>query len=205
MIITASREVYLILMDNKAVRYVLLGQVSLFGFLFVCLMLIPHFLLESNEGGVSNYGLYAKTIVPYTLAFGLCGLLTLLAMRFIPHEISHYKALKMALASLGVLLIAVLLSTYPYKVNDTLNAVHVYVGTALAFLELGLGTWFTLVLARDAKNIAFLALQVIGFVLGILTHFGVIHILFVTELLTSLAFGVILVRTVDRLTLGGSE
>jgi len=178
----------------------LLGQASLFGFLLICLALTPHFLLEYNEGGVSNYGLYAKTVVPYTLAFGLCGSLTLLAARFIPKGIASYKTLRISLAALGILLIIVLVSTYPYKVNNALNVIHVDVGTALAFLELGLGMWFALVLARDLKNIAFFAVQVIGFGLGVLTHFGVIHILFITEMLTSFAFGIVLVRTVVRLT-----
>jgi len=184
-------------MGNKAVRYLLLGQVSLFGFTLLCVLLIPHFLLERNEGGVSNYGLYAKTVVPYTLAFGLCGLLTLWSARFIAKE---NKAFKTALASLGILLIAALLSTYPYKINDTFNTIHVDIGIALAFLELGLGAWFALFLARDIKNIVLFAIQLIGFILGILTHFGAIHILFVTELLTSLAFGIILVRTASRPT-----
>jgi len=169
----------------------------LFGFTLLCVLLMPHFLLERNEGGVSNYGLYAKTVVPYTLAFGLCGLLTLWSARFMAKE---NRAFGMALAGLGILLIAALLSTYPYKVNDTFNTIHVDIGTALAFVELGLGIWFTLFLARDIKNILFLAIQIIGFVLGILTHFGVIHILFVTEMLTSVAFGIILVRTASQLT-----
>ena len=172
----------------------------MFAFTILCVLLIPHFLLERNEGGVSNYGLYAKTVVPYTLAFGLCGLLTLWSARFIPKETASNKAFKTALASLGIILIAALLSTYPYKINDTFNTIHVDIGIALAFLELGLGAWFSLFLARDIKNIVFFAIQVIGFVLGILTHFGVIHILLVTELLTSLAFGTILVRTASQLT-----
>lgn len=181
----------------------MLGQFSLFGFLLICLALIPHFLFESNEGGVSNYGLYARTVVPYTLAFGLCGSLTLRSALVMPKQTPSYKALRGWLAALGILLIAVLVSTYPYKVNDTLNAIHVDAGTALAFLELGLGAWFALGLVRDLKNGALFALQLAGFGLGVLTHFGAIHILFVTELLTSLAFGTIMVRTVDGLTSAG--
>jgi hypothetical protein len=190
---------------HKAVRYLVLGQSSLFGFLLVCLILIPHFLTERNEGGVSNYGLYAKTIVPYSLAFGLCGLFTLLSARVLPKEIASYAAVKRALVGLGILLIAVLISTYPYKVNNTLNEIHVYIGTALAFLEMGLAVWLALILARDTKNIVLLVVQLIGFIMGVLTHFGVVHILFITELLTSVAFGIILVRTVSRLTTARSE
>jgi len=186
--------------EYKVVRYILLGQLSLFGFLLVCLLLIPHFLLAPNEGGVSNYGLYAKTVVPYSLAFGLCGLLTLVSARFLPKELPAYAAVKRALISLGFLLIAVLLSTYPYKVNNTFNEIHIYAGSALAFLEMGLGLWFAAVLVRNIKNILLLVIQLTGFGLGILTHFGLIHILFVSELVTSLAFGALLIRTIITLS-----
>ena len=177
--------------SHKAARYVLLGQLSLFFFLFICFLIIPHFLLKPNEGGVSNYGLYAKTVVPYTLAFGLAGILNLQAARFISG-----KPLRRTVMVVGFLLLAALLSTYPYKVNRALNDIHIYVGIILLTTEMIAGIWFGCFLARNATNIILLLILLIGFLFASLTFFGVIHILFVAELLTSLAFGVLQWRTV---------
>jgi hypothetical protein len=148
-------------------------------------------LFEANEGGVSNYGLYAKTFVPYTLGFCLSGALTLLASRFIT-----YKPLKLSLILIGVLLLVVLCSTYPYKVSQTLDDVHQTLGTILVVVELVMATWFSFFLARNRINIIILTIQSIGFILALLTHFSLIHVLFVAELLTTLSFGLLLIRTV---------
>lgn len=187
-------------MRNKAVLYVLLGQVSLFGFLLVCLLLKPHFLFESNEGGISNYGLYARTIIPYTLAFGLGGLFTVRAALALPENTDHYQALKITLGVLGLLLIVAMFSTYPYKLNAVFNDTHKYTSVLLTFLEVALGVWFAVFLAPNAKNLMILSLQLLGFLTGLLTYFGAIHILFIAEMVTGLAFGALLVRTIAQLT-----
>lgn len=178
-------------MANKAVRYIFLGQLSLFICFIVCIFLIPHFLFETNEGGASNYGLYSRTIVPYTLGFGLSGILILIASKSI-----SYKPLKLICILIGALLILILFSTYPYKVNRILDNVHQVLGTILFVVELVIATWFTVFLAYNRINFIFLFTQSIGFILAILTRFDVIHVLFVAELLTTLSFGSLLYRTV---------
>jgi hypothetical protein len=192
-------------MQSKAVRCLIAGQLSLFGFLLVCLLLIPHFLTQHNEGGVSNYGLYAKTVIPYSLAFGLCGILTLRAAWLIPKGTASYKVVKRSLIALGIMFLVVLVSTYPYKVNDTFNTIHIYAGSLLTLLEMLLGGWFALFLARGIWNIVIFAAQIIGIIIGVMTRLNVIHVLFITEMLTSLAFGALLVRTMARLTAAAGE
>jgi hypothetical protein len=174
-------------------RYIFLGQVSLFLFLFVCLLLNPHFLLEANEGGVSNYGLHLKTVVPYTLAFGLAGILTIFGARGIPS-----RTLRIALRKLGALFLAVLLTTYFYKFNHSLDNIHEYVSAALFFAELGLGTWFTISIGHSPATITALGIQYFGFILGILNYVGAIHKLFIAEIVASLGFSALLVMTVDK-------
>jgi hypothetical protein len=185
-------------------QLIIFGQVSLFLFLFICFLLIPHFLLEANEGGVSNYGTYAKTVVPYTLAFALCGLLTIRAAVRLPRHVIHRRYLMKALMLLGVLYFAVLLSTYLYKLNHNLNNLHVLAGTMLAIYSMILSGWFVLVLAPSGKHRIIFLLQSLGFVITILTYFGYIDILFIAELLTSGAFGVLLVETIGQVTTDSS-
>jgi hypothetical protein len=160
--------------------------------LFICCLMIPHFLFESNEGGISNYGLYAKTVVPYTFALSLSGILTLIAARYAPD-----KHIKQILVIIGVLLIATLLSTYPYKVNYFLKELHLYVSTALLVAEFVSGLWFSLFMSRDILSLTFMAALLVGFVLIFMTYFKLLHILFIAELLTSIAFGALMVRTVE--------
>lgn len=186
-------------MKHEITRSLLLGQLCLFFFLLICFLLIPHFLLEQNEGGVSNYGLYARTIIPYTLGFGLCGLFTISAARRIPNKPSAYLWLKRLLTLLGAMYIAALVSTYGYKVNRVLDDAHIYASFALVATQLVLGAWFAASLVPGGVNYILAAIQYIGFVLVALNYFGLIHTLFLAELLTSLAFGVLLVRTTSLL------
>jgi hypothetical protein len=181
------------------IKYLLVGQISLFLFLFICFLLTPHFLLESNEGGVSNYGLYARTVVPYTLAFGICGLSTLQSVRFIPRGVAAFKFLKSALSWLGIIYLLVLFSTYPYKVNDIFNHIHIYIAAILFVSQIILSLWFVMIFARTLINLVILAIQFLSFILATLNFFGYVHLLFAVELLSSLAFGILLVRTTAKL------
>jgi hypothetical protein len=185
---------------HNSVRLLLFAQLSLFFFLFICFMLIPHFLLESNEGGISNYGTYAKTVVPYTLAFGLGGLLTIRAAKSLPKRMSRHQALYWVLSITGGLYLLVLLSTYPYKLNKTFDNIHTYAGFALAVFGMMTAFWFALVLARNFLNLVLLSAQTAGFILAILNYLGYVHLLFVAELLTGTAFGALLVRGVGYVT-----
>lgn len=183
-------------MTRNAVQSIVFSQVSLLGFLLLCLLLIPHFLLESNEGGVSNYGIHAKTFIPYTLAFGLCGLLTLRAAWLLPHNRPHYRPLRLSLIIVGILFLLVLFTTYPYKVNSIFDNLHLDASTALILFETALSLWWSIRLVRDLPNFIASAAQLVGFVLALLTRFNVIHWLFVAELVLSTAFAVIIVRVV---------
>jgi hypothetical protein len=187
-------------MMHSSARLIFSAQVSLFGFLFICFLLLPHFLLEANEGGVSNYGIHLKTIVPYTLGFGICGTLTLRAARVLPQILPRRHVLQRSLYVLGTLYVFALLSTYPYKLNATFDAIHQDIGVILALFMLALGAWLVLALARSTVNILFFTAQCAGFMLAALTYFGLIHVLFIAELLMSSAFGMLLVRSMNTLS-----
>ena len=47
------------------------GEVLFLFFTAVSVALHPGFVLQRDEGGMSNYGLHVKTAVPYTLALAL--------------------------------------------------------------------------------------------------------------------------------------
>lgn len=168
-------------------RLLFVSQLCLSIGLFVCVLLMPHFLFESNEGGVSNYGTYTKTVIPYTFGFGICGILTLRVARISTNRMMHRL-----LWILGLLYLFVLISTYPYKLDATYDNIHHAAGASLLIYSLGFGMWLSLFRARSIATIALFTAQLIGFLMAILTSLGVLHVLFIAELLSSLAFGVLL-------------
>jgi hypothetical protein len=51
-------------MKSRAVAFVTYGQLLLAFFLALCVALHPGFVLKSDEGGMSNYGIHLKTFAP---------------------------------------------------------------------------------------------------------------------------------------------
>jgi len=93
---------------------------------------------------------------------------------------------------LSILFAAVLVSTYPYKINGVLDTLHQDAALALFAFELGFGVWLT-VQSRRFTNIALLCGQLAGTVAGIYTVWGNVHLLFVSQLVVGLSFGALLV------------
>jgi hypothetical protein len=61
---------------DPATWSVALGQVGFAFFLAICVAIHPGLVLKVNEGGMSNYGVHAKTAIPYTLALAMAAGLT---------------------------------------------------------------------------------------------------------------------------------
>jgi hypothetical protein len=160
---------------------------------------MPGFLFERNEGGVSNYGIHRVTIVPYTLAFLLCGIFILQAVRFIPRTPRSYILLRYALCALACLLLIGLTTTYTYKINTSFKNLHVVSVILIFCFEMAMAIWISLVLDRNWANILLLAIQALGFTIALLTYIGTMHLLFVSQIITSLAFGVLLVLCANQL------
>jgi len=160
---------------------------------------MPHFLFEHNEGGVSNYGVHVLTVVPYTLAFGLGGVFMLLAVQAIPQHIKpSRREVRIVLSTLGYLLLLVLLTTYPYKINRFYDNLHIFTSIVLFVTELIVGTWLVARLVSDRVNATLLAIQIFGSLLSLLTLAGVLHVLFISQFIVGLAFGALLVRTLSH-------
>jgi len=181
-------------MKHSIVAALVWGQVSLIGGLAVCFALVPSYL--HSEGGVSNYGTLRKTVVFYTLAFGLAAFFTGLAAY---RQRRYQKALTYNLYILTALFMFVLLSTYPYKLNDFLGYVHELADIAYFVFVLGFSGWLCLVVARSWWHILWLLALVIGAGISLITLLGLVHLLFIGQLVTALAFAVLLISCVSRL------
>jgi hypothetical protein len=185
-------------MKHSVVAALVWGQVSLIGGLAVCFGLVPSYL--RSEGGVSNYGTLRETVVFYTMAFGLAAYFTCLAAYRLHRQHWRYqKALAYNLYILTAMFVIVLLSTYPYKLNNVLGYVHELADIALFVFTLGLSGWLCLVVARSWWHILWLLALVIGAGISLITLFGLVHLLFIGQLVTALSFAVLLTSCVSHL------
>jgi hypothetical protein len=180
------------------VRLVLFGQLGFALFLALCVVLSPHYVLRSNEGGISNFGVHLKTVVPYSVALILPAALTYWASRFVVPSNTRLHRLRVVLVGYSVLVLLVLLSSFTYKIDTPLKDVHVGVGVVITVFEMAASLW----IQRELRALAaVLVVEFAGFVLAALTIFGVLHLLFVTQVLVGVAFAIFLVQACRVLTM----
>ncbi len=185
---------------SQATRYIIFSQVSLFAFIALCTILMPHFLFERNEGGASNYGLHSRTIIPYSLANGLAGLGLILAAFRTPRTPKIQLILKISASVFGALYLIILVSTRDYKVSHLYNLVHVDSTLVLFIFETALAIFLVSRCVRSLKSRLFFLVQFAGFIVLLLTLFNQIHLLFIGETLTSLGFALLYTAAFSELT-----
>jgi hypothetical protein len=176
-------------MKNSVVGALARGQASFLGCLAICFGLVPSYL--HSEGGVSNYGTLRRTVVFYSLAFGLADFFTGSAAYRLHQQ--RKTALASWLYVLAGLLVAVLLSTYPYKLNGAFRLVHELVGINLFIFETSFSAWLCLGLARSWQHLLMLLVFVVGAFISFITLLGLTHLLFVGQAITAVAFAVLLI------------
>lgn len=180
--------------QNKAFWYLVYGQSLLISFVLVCIAIKPHFFFESNQGGISNYGLYAATVVPFSLST-LCGaVLSWMSTAFIPSQAKLAKLIKVW----SVLAVLTLLSTYPYKVNHAFDIIHQLFSVLLVFFEVGVGSFIALVVKKNYLSLSIWFIQLVTFALAILNYLGVIHKLMIIELLFGISFAFLVLYSVKQ-------
>jgi hypothetical protein len=174
------------------VRFVAAGQIGFALFIALCVALSPHYVLKANEGGISNFGVHLRTIVPYSIALLVPAAFTYAASRLVVPVDARPRYLQIILVAYSALILLTLLTTYTYKIDEPLKVVHVGVGAIITIFEMGATLW----MYRELHALlAVLVVQVIGFVLATLTIFGALHVLFVTQILVGVPFAWFLVRT----------
>ena len=174
------------------VRDVARSQIAFALFIAVCVAIHPGEVLKTNEGGLSNYGVYLKTVIPYTLALALASVLSYRATRSLHtarRETRHFKLLLLDYSGLTLL---TLVTTYGYTLDTPQRDLHLAVGVAITVFEFAASLWMYYVVRH---LVLVVAVELIGFVLAVLTFFGVLHVLFLTQVLIGGAFALLLVRT----------
>jgi hypothetical protein len=179
--------------DPSPGALILAGQLSFAGWMAVSIALHPGFVLKLDEGGISNYGIHLKTVIPYSLAFVLCAYCSIRAGRRYRSSAGVARGLSYLLVTYGCLLLLTLVSTYGYTRDPGLKEAHIAAGVATISFELVAAVWMYAQL-RGGWDVLFLGVQVAGFVVAGLTFLGALHLLFVGQALAAVGFGLLLVH-----------
>lgn len=181
--------------DNQGARLVTCGQICFGIFIAVCVALHPGFVLKWNEGGISDYGSHLETAVPYTLALlGLAEFSRRAGSLYRQNDRST-RRLRRVLYAYSVIVLVMLISTYVYTLNAPLRDFHFGFGTVLILFEVSSSVWMFLLFRRLVWDGIFLAMQVVGSVLCLVTIVGVLHVLFFAEMLTGAGFAGLIIHT----------
>lgn len=163
--------------------------------LAICVGILPGIAFKRSEVGISNYGIHAPTVVPYTLAF----IATVAGSFGARHALAPTvgaRVLRVMLAAYAVAMSAVLISTYPYSLDRALRYVHVLIG-AVAYVVIVVATVVFMRVGQRRTTLAVSCLAVAaGTVISAVTIVGVWHLLFVGQVVTFIGFSGVLVTTV---------
>jgi hypothetical protein len=165
----------------------------------VCIAIRPRYLVSANEGGISNFGIHAVTVVPFTAAFVAAAALLFAAARTSAPRSGLDRRFGTALRALSAVLVVVLVSTYDYKAAVWLHDLHVDVAIAATLYESALAVGVVAAVTRDSADLAALGVQLAGLALAACSLAGWLHVLLVAQLVGSAGFAVLVIRATAAL------
>jgi hypothetical protein len=170
-----------------ASRRIMVGQLGFGAFLAVCVAVLPGLVIKRNEAGLSNYGIHAPTVVPYTIAFLATITGAVFARRVLPHT-SGTRSLRRILAAYAVAMAAVLLSTYPYSQNHLLRDIHIGCGSIAYAVMIIASAYFLRFERPSGFFLASAVIVLLGATVSLVTLVGIWHLLFLGQIVTFLGF-----------------
>lgn len=140
---------------SRSFKRFLVCQVALYASLVVCAILRPESLTIND--GISYFGNFGNTIVPYALGLILAATFSVAAGRALPttypaNTVRHYLYL-FALGAIGIL-------ATPSLSARWISLTHEWIGASLFFLQLVLCIWIVLYIKRDVLNIVLLLIEI---------------------------------------------
>lgn len=178
-------------MDNLK-RNLWLSQLIPLASLILCTLLMPQFLFTHDEGGVSNFGNHALTVIPYCIGFLGGASFLAVAARDIQHRAikKPVRLLARTLLVICGLEFLVFISTFPRKFSWTFSEIHNYLGVGQFSVEFLLSVWLVSQIRRRPAFV-YLGIEIIGALIALLSVLNVIFYLFVGQVLASIGFGLI--------------
>ncbi len=179
----------------RAVRWVVFGEVAFLFFMGVSVALHPGYVLARHEGGISEYGVHAKTAVLYTLAWVVLACGNMRAARACSGRGVRSEKVRKLLLSYCVATFFVLVSTYFYSLDAVLKYIHYGFGAVLVVFMSASTYWLCRQLTAVPWARATLWVQVLGSVAALLSIVGVFHVLFCAETISNVGCAILLAKT----------
>ncbi len=171
-------------------KYLIFSQASLLILLGVCTLIIPS--VAEKEGGVSNFGNHISTVLLYSLSFVLEASLIYLAAIKIQKIDKKLAYIAKGLIVLSVLLLVLLISTFPRHISYTFSAIHDYIAIVLYSYQFLIGLWI-ITKKYNSKLLVFIIIQMIGSAISLLSILKYIDFLYVGQIVGSVGFSLVLI------------
>jgi hypothetical protein len=182
----------------RAVRWVVFGEVAFLLFMSVSVALHPGFVLARREGGISQYGVHAKTAVLYTLAWTALALSNMRAARVCGGRGACSETMRKLLLFYSGAIFLVLISTYFYSLDAVLKYIHYGFGAILVTFMSVAAYWLSRQLVDVSWARAVLWVQVLGSLAALCSIVGLLHVLFCAESISNVGCAVLLAKTCSR-------
>ncbi|MGI9027941.1 MAG: hypothetical protein ACR2FM_03840 [Candidatus Saccharimonadales bacterium] len=183
-------------MTIRSSQYVACGQIALGLSLFICLLINPHYFFATNQGGVSNYGTYDQTRTLFILGFGAAAIGTFMGSIKLPKVSVKMNRLKMGMYLLSSLYLLVMATTFSYKTGGLNKEFHLWAALVLFLVMLYLSIWIRQKTSAGKRLRNAFIIFCIGSLIGALTAFEIIHLLFTAQVISGVSFGYMLTRIV---------
>lgn len=183
----------------RALTYVVAGEIAFLVFTAVSIALHPGFVFKGDEGGLSDYGVHITTVVPYTLALALLAYFSRRAALLCTDDDRRSRRLRLLLTSYCGVVLLVLLSTYVYTLNGVLTNLHFGLGSLLIIVVFVGSLWMYRLWPPTIPVRLFLLAQFVGDALTLATVVGALHVLFLAEMVSNIAFASLLILTCRRI------
>jgi hypothetical protein len=182
----------------RAVRWVIFGEVAFLFFMSVSVALHPGFVLARREGGISQYGVHAKTAVLYTLAWAALAGSNMRAARVCGGSGACSEKMRKLLLFYSGAIFLVLISTYFYSLDAVLKYIHYGFGAILVTFMSVAAYWLSRQLVDVSWARAVLWVQVLGSLAALCSIVGLLHVLFCAESISNVGCAVLLAKTCSR-------
>jgi hypothetical protein len=183
-------------MTRKVIANLVLAQACLLGGLMVCVGLKPKGLTAND--GISYYGIFARTVVPYGFALLGSAVCVRRALWWAAPASPNPDYLRRVANGLAVMSAGVVLT--PYSANLLFDWVHTMLGAAVFVLQLVLGARLLGWSGGDAWVATFLVTQFLSGVFCAVYVLPKHGWLIQGQLAFQVSFGALLMRTVRVLT-----
>jgi hypothetical protein len=178
---------------QRSARYLQFGLISFFLMLLICIVIRPIGLVAND--GISYYGSFGNTLLPYSLAFLINSVLMWQAASVMDNETKADRYIVFGLKLFALLFIGILLTPHDM---DIINEIHIIMGSVLFSLQLFTGIVLTLYIYRDWLNITLLTITLLSGVASLVYLLQQDGFMIQTQVIFQVSIWLIFIRSLQR-------